>query len=120
MAEFKTYVENIAYEVCKFLKTKKSTSKLVKIQIDEFFQDYLISKHHANYSRYKEVYSFIKAHRLKRFFSHNSNTSTIKLTEFLIKLNKRKFVVIKKRKNEFKLKSQIMISIKLRKINFPK
>ncbi len=95
MAEFKTYVENIAYEVCKFLKTKKSTSKLVRIQIDEFFQDYLISKHHVNFSRYKEVYSFIKAHRLKKFFSHNSITGTIKLTEFLIKLNKSKFVVKK-------------------------
>lgn len=119
MKDCKSIIANIAFEVCAFLKTKRLTSKVVKIQIDVKFEKYLINCFRINSSRFKQVHTLITRHKLKRFFSHKTNSGYVKLTEFVVKLNKIKVLKLQKRKNELTVKSPITLSIRLAKCNYP-
>ena len=117
MDTFKTIISSMSYEVCLFLRTKRKTSKVIKIIIDKKFEDYLTNNFQVNRSRFRQVEKLINIFKLRKFFSHNAINGKIRLTQFVLKLNKVRIIEIMKRKNEVSTKSPITLSIRMCKIN---
>lgn len=119
MDTFKTIISSMSYEVCLFLRTKRKTSKVIKIIIDKKFEDYLTNNFQVNRSRFRQVEKLITISKMRKFFSHNTINGKIRLTQFEFKLNKVRIIKIMKRKNEVSIKSPITLSIRMCKINDP-
>ena len=113
----KVFIDKIKFEIISFHNIKKRIEITTQIEINKGFKKVLMKNYNFNEYRFKESEQLVKDFRLKRFFinENDRDNQVYEINRIQFKLLKIKEKSIKHNNKLIKLKSPIILSIRMAK-----